>query len=81
MELYKRLTDECLRGWNLIVKAHPRDSTDYTAAFPEAVILDKNMPSEMLRYALPVDVKSALSFPPWTDCRRTGEYIKFSVKG
>ena len=36
-----------------LVKAHPRDATDYEALFPGAVILERTMPSEVLNFALP----------------------------
>ena len=37
----------------LFIKTHPRDTTDYAALFPEAVILERTMPSEVLNFCLP----------------------------
>lgn len=34
----------------LMIKPHPRDASDYSKAFPNAVILDKNMPAEIMPY-------------------------------
>ena len=31
----------------LFIKTHPRDTTDYAALFPDAVILERTMPSEV----------------------------------
>ncbi len=47
LEIYQKFVAENAPGEKLIIKPHPRDFTDYSDAFPEAVILDKNMPSEM----------------------------------
>lgn len=37
----------------LFIKAHPRDCFDYSTLFPQAVILERTMPSEVLNFALP----------------------------
>lgn len=37
----------------LFIKTHPRDATDYAALFPDAVILERTMPSEVLNFCLP----------------------------
>lgn len=37
----------------LFIKTHPRDKTDYQALFPNAVILQRTMPSEVLNFCLP----------------------------
>lgn len=79
--LYRRLSDECLHGWQRVIKAHPRDFTDYANAFPEALILDKNMPSEMLAYVLPCGLGAFTPFPALPNCRRTGGYMKLLDKG
>ncbi len=51
IKLYKQLvmknTSE-ISEEQLVIKPHPRDNTDYAPFFPEAVILDKNMPVEIL---------------------------------
>lgn len=35
----------------LYIKTHPRDTTDYQALFPGAVVLERTMPSEVLNFA------------------------------
>lgn len=37
-------------GIQLYIKPHPRDAADYRAAFPDAVILKRGMPAELLDY-------------------------------
>ena len=39
---------------DLFIKTHPRDTADYEAMFPEAVVLDRFMPSELLDYCFEV---------------------------
>ena len=48
IEIYKRLVAENITDEKLVIKPHPRDLTDYSEAFPEAVIFDKNMPVEVV---------------------------------
>lgn len=49
----------------LFIKTHPRDETDYAALFPEAVILDRAMPSEVLNFCLPYRFKRAVTVQSW----------------
>lgn len=51
--MYKAVAEQYCAGGPLFVKAHPRDASDYAALFPEAVVLDRAMPSEVLNFALP----------------------------
>ena len=39
----------------------PRDKGDYAAAFPEATVLDKNMPSEAMNLVMPFRFARALT--------------------
>lgn len=51
IKLYKQLVMENTSGISdeqLVIKPHPRDYTDYVPFFPAAVILNKNMPVEIL---------------------------------
>lgn len=41
----------CAEG-TLFIKAHPRDTTDYSRLFKNAVVLERTMPSEVLNFAL-----------------------------
>lgn len=45
----------------LFIKTHPRDTTDYQALFPEAVILERTMPSEVLNFCLPFTFRRAVT--------------------
>ena len=43
----------------LFIKTHPRDETDYHKLFPQAVVLERTMPSEVLNFCLPGKFKRA----------------------
>ena len=45
----------------LFIKTHPRDTTDYAALFPNAVILERTMPSEVLNFCLPFHFARAVT--------------------
>ena len=45
----------------LFIKTHPRDTTDYGALFPGAVILERTMPSEVLNFCLPFTFRRAVT--------------------
>lgn len=51
--MYRAVAEKYCAGGPLFVKAHPRDTSDYAALFPGAVVLDRTMPSEVLNFALP----------------------------
>lgn len=53
LALFDRVLREYAAGCTVFIKPHPRDDADYAAAFPDAIILDKNMPSEVLNIAFP----------------------------
>lgn len=53
LALFDRVLRDHAAGCTVFIKPHPRDDADYAAAFPNAVILDKNMPSEVLNIAFP----------------------------
>ena len=42
------------KGYQLYVKTHPRDTTDYEQLLLDAVVLDRFMPSELLDYCFEV---------------------------
>ena len=48
-------------GGPLFIKTHPRDTFDYSTLFPQAVILERTMPSEVLNFALPFRFKKAVT--------------------
>lgn len=48
IKYYAELVKRHYSGLDLVIKPHPRDMTDYSSEFPSAVIIDKNMPVEIL---------------------------------
>ncbi len=64
ISLYRLLAGEELEnGDALVIKPHPRDIIDYSAVFPHAVILNKNIPAEMLvYYNIGSDIKKMIGF-------------------
>ncbi len=51
--MFAAVAETYCQGGPLFIKTHPRDSFDYSALFPDAVILERTMPSEVLNFALP----------------------------
>lgn len=49
----------------LFIKTHPRDTTDYEALFPDAVVLERTMPSEVLNFCLPGRFRRAVTVQSW----------------
>ena len=49
----------------LFIKTHPRDETDYHKLFPQAVVLERTMPSEVLNFCLPGKFKRAVTVQSW----------------
>ena len=49
----------------LFIKTHPRDDTDYTALFPEATVLERTMPGEVLNFCLPGRFRRAVTVQSW----------------
>ena len=48
--LYQEIVRTYAAGKKLVIKAHPRDDMDYKKKFPEAEVLDKSMPMEVLNF-------------------------------
>ena len=61
LAFYQKLLGQYAAGYTVFIKPHPRDEADYGAAFPDAVVLDKNMPSEILNVVFPFRFKRALT--------------------
>ena len=49
----------------LYIKTHPRDETNYGVLFPNAVVLERTMPSEVLNFCLPGKFKRAVTVQSW----------------
>lgn len=63
MELYRLIVADNMSGKEmLVIKPHPRDEADYSAVFPDAVILNKNLPAEMLVYYNMSNIKKIIGF-------------------
>lgn len=91
-DMYRRLVSEELAdGDVLVIKPHPRDIVDYSEVFPDAVILNKNMPAEMLAYYnIGSDIKKLIGFNSTAlntlhakECRRAelSEYLPTTKNG
>lgn len=62
VELYRVIAEKYISTDELLViKPHPRDSVDYKKIFKNAIILDKNMPVEILDLCLNLKVKKIIS--------------------
>ena len=48
IQFYRSLLQQYANGYDLIIKPHPRDNVDYSTVFPQAVVLNKNMPLEII---------------------------------
>ena len=44
------IVNEYGQGKKLVIKAHPRDAMDYEKIFPDAMIIEKNIPMEILNF-------------------------------
>lgn len=59
--MFRAVAKEYCKDAPLYIKAHPRDSFDYSTLFPNAVILERTMPSEVLNFALPFRFARAIT--------------------
>lgn len=59
--LYKEMLRD-IEEQQLIIKPHPRDPVDYSAFFPKALCLDRNMPIEILGITQNVEFLKIMSF-------------------
>lgn len=50
LNLYNDILNEYGNGKQIIIKPHPLEETDYKEFFKNAIIIDKNFPSELLNY-------------------------------
>lgn len=60
--LCKDIVARYANGYQLFIKTHPRDTTDYHTLFPGAVVLDRFMPVELLDYCFDVKFSRAVGF-------------------
>ena len=60
--LCRYIVEKYAAGRQLFIKTHPRDETDYQALFPDAVVLNRFMPAELLDYCFDVRFGRAVGF-------------------
>ena len=60
--LCRYIVEKYAAGRQLFIKTHPRDETDYKALFPDAVVLNRFMPAELLDYCFDVRFGRAIGF-------------------
>ena len=75
--LYERLRDGPLRGIRLVIKPHPDDTLDYGEIFPDAEIIRKTFPSELLPYVFRKKPEVVYTFDS-TGCENLQE--SFSIR-
>ena len=61
-QLCRDIVARYAQGYRLYIKTHPRDTTDYTALFPGAVVINRFMPSQLLDYCFDVQFDRAIGF-------------------
>lgn len=63
INLYKEIVRENLAAnESLVIKPHPRDDMNYSNAFPDAVILNRNMPAEILTFIIKGKFSKAITY-------------------
>ena len=61
IRLYRELIEKYGKDGYVVIKAHPRDTLDYKRYFPKAVIIEKNMPMEVLNFDKRVHFERAVT--------------------
>lgn len=61
IRLYRGLIEKYGKDGYVVIKAHPRDTLDYKRYFPKAVIIEKNMPMEVLNFDKRVHFERAVT--------------------
>ncbi|MBQ4165001.1 MAG: hypothetical protein IJD85_01605 [Oscillospiraceae bacterium] len=80
-EIYRRLAEKHIGDLKLVVKPHPRDSVDYTGLFPDATLLDKDMPLEIVAMIIAPHFAKIVSLgSTCTNAIRADEYIKDNIE-
>ena len=62
--IFRAVAETYCKG-TLYIKTHPRDTTDYEALFPQAIVLERTMPSEVLNFCLPFRFRRAVTVQSW----------------
>lgn len=50
ISIYRYIANHYIKEEKLIIKTHPRENIDYLSYFPNAIILDKNFPIEIISF-------------------------------
>lgn len=61
IKLYRGLLKEYAQGKEVLIKPHPRDNLDYRKYFPEAKIIEKNIPMEVLNFCSGFQISKAVT--------------------
>lgn len=48
ISIFKKLAEKYADGYLLVIKPHPRDRVDYCPIFPQAIVINKDMPLEII---------------------------------
>lgn len=81
IEIYRRLAAKHIGDLKLVVKPHPRDNVDYTNLFPNATILSKNMPLEIVAMIKDPHFAKVVSLgSTCTNAVRADEYIQDNIE-
>lgn len=60
-KIYKYIINTYGKGNKIFIKPHPRDNTNYNLLFPNAEIISKNFPLEILNFNSKVKFKTAIT--------------------
>ena len=62
-QIYKNMINEYTdTSDNIVIKPHPRDTVDYSSLYPNAIILEKDMPVEILKYSFRKPFKKIITY-------------------
>lgn len=80
IDFYREMRESLFPDDRLIIKAHPRDNTNYLTLGFDAVLINKNMPAELLEHTLNFQRGDYVPLPEQSFCPRVGEYVKLIIK-
>lgn len=62
VRFYILIAEKYSSDYQLVIKPHPRDVIEYASVFPDAVVLDRNMPVEILDIVSGIHFARAVAF-------------------
>lgn len=60
-QVYRDIVDQYGEDYHLVIKPHPRDQMDYAEIFPDAIIMDKRIPMEIINFNDAVNFDKAIT--------------------